>query len=63
MLIPLRKKYRSAHKGRFKGGERPAPKKHRKKVGYEAHVKRFGPPPPVMLVVDGRTGKSVMHVG
>lgn len=59
--IPLRRKYLSAQKGRFKGGERSAPKKRRNKIGYEAHVKRFGKPRKMVLVVDGRTGKGTFY--
>lgn len=60
MLIPLKKKYRSAKKGTYKGGEKPAPKKHRTKIGYTEHVKRFGVPPVYSLVVDGKRGTGVM---
>ena len=60
MLIPLRAKYRSAHKSRFKGGERYAPPKKRKKIGYAEHVKRYGEPPVYHLVVDGLRGTGVM---
>ena len=60
MLIPLKKKYRSAKKGTFKGGEKPAPKKHRTKIGHVAHVARFGEPPVYHLVVDGLRGTGVM---
>lgn len=57
--IPLKEKYRRGFKGRNKGGEKPAPKKHRNKVGREAHVKRYGEPPVYRLVVEGRRGKGV----
>lgn len=60
MLIPLKKKYRRATKGRFKGGENFAPPKHRNKIGYDKHVARFGEPPKMVLVVDGLRGTGVM---
>jgi hypothetical protein len=59
MLIPLKKKYRSAHKGTHRGGEKPAPKKHRVKIGHIKHAALYGEPPIVFLHVDGRTGKGV----
>lgn len=58
--IPLRQKYLTGFKSRFKGGEAFAPKKKRNKIGKDAHVRRFGEPPKVVLHVDGRTGKSVI---
>ena len=58
--IPLKRKYRSATKGRFRGGERFAEPKKRNKVGYDKHVARHGVPPQMMLVVDGRRGTGVM---
>lgn len=61
MLIPLKEKYRRAHKGRYKGGERPAPKKHRKKIGYDKHISLFGVPPVMTLHVDGKRGTGVME--
>lgn len=60
MEIPLPRKYKVARRTRYKGGERPAPKKHRDKVGKAAHEARYGAPPVVVRVVDGRTGKSKM---
>lgn len=62
LLIPLKAKYRRGHKGRFNGGEKPAPRKHRDKIGYEKHVKQYGVPPEVMLYVDGLTGKGKLVV-
>lgn len=59
--IPLKGKYRSAQKSTYKGGEKPAPKKHRSKVGQARHEALFGITPPRHLVVDGRTGKSRME--
>ena len=56
--IPLRRKYRWAHKSTYKGGERSAPPKKRVKRGYDKHVALFGEPPKVVLHVQGRTGKS-----
>lgn len=61
MLIPLRQKYRVGGKTRYKGGERSAPRKTRKKIGYEAHVKAFGVPRKRVLVVDGLRGTGVMR--
>lgn len=58
--IPLKKKYRTASKGRYKGGERPAPLKKRNKIGWDKHTARYGVPPTWRLVVDGRRGKGVM---
>lgn len=58
--IPLKGKYRSAVKGRYKGGENPAKKKKRNKLGNAKHVAMYGEPPKRTLVVDGRTGKSRM---
>ena len=58
--IPLKKKYRSATKGRYKGGENFAPAKKRNKIGYDKHVALFGAPPKVHLVVDGRRGTGVI---
>jgi hypothetical protein len=57
--IRLKRKYRTAHKGRYSGGEKPAPRKHRKKVGYDKHIKEHGVPPVIHLVVDGKTGAGV----
>lgn len=59
--IPLKGKYRSAKKGKYKGGENPAPKKHRSKTGYAKHTAMFGEPPKRHLVVDGKTGKARME--
>lgn len=59
--IPLKHKYTVGSKGRFKGGERPAPQKKRKKIGYDKHVALFGVPKARTFVVDGRTGKGVMR--
>lgn len=60
MLIPLKRKYRTATKGRYKGGERPAPPKKRNKIGYDKHVALYGTPPVWHLVVDGKRGTGVM---
>lgn len=59
--IPLKGKYRTAKKGRYKGGEKPAPKKHRTKTGSAKHNAMFGVPPVRVLVVDGKTGKGRME--
>lgn len=56
--IPLKAKYRSASKGRYSGGERPAPRKHRKKLN-DAQKRNLPPQPVIHLVVDGLTGRSV----
>lgn len=59
MQIPLKRKYRFAPRGTYKGGERPAPRKNRNKINDAA--KRLLPPQPARtLVVNGRTGKGVM---
>lgn len=60
MIIPLKKKYRSAHKGHHRGGEKPAPRKSRTKIGHDKHIALHGLPPLVALHVDGGTGKSRM---
>lgn len=60
MLVPLKHKYRRAHKGRFRGGENYAPPKKRNKVGYAEHVKKYGEPPVMTLLVDGKRGTGVM---
>lgn len=60
MLIPLKQKYRRGMKSRYKGGERPAPKKNRNKIGRDKHVALFGPPPAMMMVVDGQRGTERM---
>jgi hypothetical protein len=60
MIIPLKKKYRSAHKGHNRGGEKPAPRKNRTKIGHAKHVALFGAPPLRARHVDGGTGKSRM---
>jgi hypothetical protein len=57
--IPLKKKYRSAKKGTYKGGERAAPKKKRNKIGGIKHNALYGEPPKTVLYVDGATGKGV----
>ena len=54
--IPLRRKYLRVSKGRYSGGERPAPRKHRNKIGADKHQALYGPPPVVHLVVNGLTG-------
>jgi hypothetical protein len=60
MLIPLKKKYLSAYRGRYQGGERFAPRKNRNKIGRAEHVKKYGEPPVYHLVVDGKRGTGVM---
>lgn len=57
--IPLKRKYKTGFKGRFRGGERPAPKKKHTKIGYAKHVALYGEPPRVTLRVNGKTGKGV----
>lgn len=59
--IPLKRKYLSAKKGTYKGGERPADRKKRKKIGGIAHIARFGEAPRRVLVVNGKTGAGVMR--
>lgn len=60
MQIPLKKKYRSAMKGRYSGGERPAPKKNRRKVTNDALRKAIQATQPIVVLhVDGLTGKGV----
>lgn len=60
MLIPLKQKYLRGNKSRYKGGERPAPPKKRKKIGYDKHVALFGKPPAMTKVVDGKRGTERM---
>jgi len=57
--IKLKEKYRRGFKGRYKGGERPAPPKRRKKIGHAEHVKRQGEQPLVRLIVEGRRGTGL----
>lgn len=57
----LKGKYRSAVKGRYKGGENAAPKKKRSKLGHDRHVAMYGEPPKRHMVVDGKTGKARME--
>jgi hypothetical protein len=61
ILIPLGMKYRRAYKGRYKGGENPAPKKKRNKIGLQKHMDRQGVPPQMVMVVDGYSGKARMQ--
>jgi len=56
--IPLKMKYRSAYKGRYSGGEKPAPRKHRTKLS-DPQKRNLAPQPVVHLVVNGRTGAGV----
>lgn len=58
--IKLKQKYRQGFKSRYKGGENPAKKKKRNKIGNQKHVALFGEPPEVMLVVDGLRGTGVI---
>lgn len=60
--IPLRSKYLRVANGRFSGGERPAARKHRHKIGHDAHVKRFGEPPLYTRWVDARGHASMRRV-
>jgi len=59
MLIPLKAKYRSAHKGRYSGGEKPAPRKNRHKINDKQKA-ALPLQPKMMLIVDGATGHGVM---
>lgn len=62
MIIPLKAKYRSAQKGRYSGGEKPAPKKNRHKItNVKVREAIWATQPKVTLVVDGLTGKGVYH--
>lgn len=61
--IPVRSKYRKGFKSRYKGGERPAPKKKRSKIGQAAHERLHGPVQRRTKVVAGGTGKSHMEDG
>lgn len=61
MIIPLKAKYLSAHRGRFQGGEKPdrhGSKKRRKVPANLRHL--LVEQPTKRLVVDGGTGKSRM---
>lgn len=58
VLMRPKAKYRRGFRSTNKGGENAAPKKKRTKVGQRAHNARFGEPPVIRKVVDGRTGKS-----
>lgn len=60
--IPLRHKYTLHYRGRYKGGEKPAPPKKRNKIGRIKHVAKYGEPPKAVRVVDGGTGKSRMVI-
>lgn len=58
--IPLKQKYLSATKGKYKGGPNAAPLKHRVKIGWQKHTDMFGIPPVTVKVVDGATGKFLL---
>lgn len=60
--IPLKGKYKVGKRTTYKGGERPAPKKHRTKIGHQKHSDLHGEQPRKHLVVDGKTGASRMEV-
>lgn len=57
--IPLKRKYLTAKKGTYKGGENAAKKKKRNKIGSTKHIALYGEPPKTVLYVDGATGKGV----
>jgi hypothetical protein len=57
--MPLKRKYRTSTQGKFAGGERAAKPKKRHKVGRDIHAKTHVQRA-VTLVVEGRTGKSVL---
>lgn len=57
--IKLKQKYRMGNKSRYQGGEKPAPKKRRVKIGKDKHEALFGKQPTVVLFVDGLTGAGV----
>lgn len=57
--IRLKRKYRVGGKSRFSGGEKPAPKKKRNKIGHERHVKLHGEQPVTVLHFEGVKGKGV----
>jgi len=57
--IPLKAKYLGHYKGRYNGGERPAPKKHRHKLN-DKQKQLLPPQPKVTLVVNGLTGRGVL---
>lgn len=61
--IPLRLKYRRGFKGRFKGGERAAPRKHRKKIGGLAHEKIHGKAPVMDMLIDKKGHATMRRVG
>lgn len=48
--IKLKRKYRYATKGRFAGGERPAPRKPKR---HKLGPKSYNPRDHVMILVDG----------
>lgn len=63
MEIPLKYKYTHAMKGRFKGGERAAPLKHRDKINADEKKRlaaRYGIPRLKTLLVNASTGHSKM---
>lgn len=66
--IPLREKYLAGFRSTFKGGERGATLKHRKKIGNATKADRderariTRQARTVTLVVDGRTGRSHFEV-
>ncbi len=60
--IPLRQRYLKGFRSTNKGGERPAPRKSRVKIGRAKHEALYGAPPQRARVVDGRTGKSRMVI-
>lgn len=62
VLIPLRAKYRRAHRGKYKGGEHAVPLKKRKKVTDKKKLDAIQASQPQMVkVVDGKTGHGVMQ--
>ena len=58
--IKLKRKYLGHYKGRYQGGEKPAPKKNRHKLS-DALKRNLPPQPKYVLFVNGRTGAGVLR--
>ncbi len=59
--MKLKRKYLIGKKSKYKGGERPAPKKNRTKIGDARHQAMYGVPPVMVKHVNGATGAFRME--
>lgn len=60
MEIPLRRKYLTAMRGRYRSAHNDGKRYNRTKAGAAAHTKKYGIQPKKTMLVDGGTGHAVM---